>query len=180
MAGRMTVLAVRRTGHVLGAITAVAPGDAPSVASVAGVAMPVQLKTTSSAVPAADLAVADLGFDERVLEDPHRARVVFPDSSDESPSLAFVDTTKLGELGSVGPDTLQVVTNPATAAPTGGFPFWVLFQGPATDPPITLTGLIPATKTKSVPVAHGLTAGTKYDALVLVTGLAAHLQTISP
>jgi hypothetical protein len=130
-------------------------------------------------VPAASLAVADLGFDERVFEDPQRARVLFPDASDESPSLAFVDTAAHGELGSsVGPTTLKVATNPATAAPTGGLPFWVLFQvqGSATDPPIVVADVIPAAKTESDPVAHGLTVGTSYDALVLVAGMAAHLD----
>jgi hypothetical protein len=179
MASRMTVLAVRHTGHVLGALSAIAPGDAPSAESVAGAAMPVYLDPVSFPVPAASLAVADLAFDERVFEDPHRARVVFPGASDESPYLAFVDTTAHGELGSsVGPSTLQVATNPVTAAPTGGLPFWVLFQAqaPATDPPVVVAGVIPETKSASDPVAHGLTAGITYDALVLVTGMAVHLD----
>lgn len=181
MAGRMTVLAVRRTGHVLGAITTVAPGGTPSVASVAGTAMPAQLDSTSFAVPAANLAVADLAFDGRVFDDPQRARVVFPKGSDESASLGFVDVANHGEVdipatGLTG--TLTVTAKPGTGVvvPKEGLAVWVLFQGPPPDPPIVVTGVIPETKTTSDPVAHGLTAGTTYDALVLVTGLAPHLQ----
>jgi hypothetical protein len=183
MAGRMTVVAVRRTGHVLGAITAVAPGDPPSVASVAGSAMPVNIDSSSFAVPAAALAVADLGFDDRVFEDPQRARVLFPGGSDESASLAFVDGATHGQIdtsaGAVTASTLKVTTQPQIT-PTEDVPFWVLFQGPATDPPLIVNGVIPKTTSTSNPVAHGLTSGTQYTALVLVTGLSGHLQTITP
>lgn len=180
MAGRMTVVAVRRTGHVLGAITAVAPGDPPSVASVVGAAMPAQVDSTPFAVPAASLAVADLGFDERVFKEPQHARVLFPEGSDQSASLAFVDGAHSGSVDTPLPaataDTLTVTIN-TPAAPAEDLPFWVLFQGTATDPPLVVTGVIPKTQKTSDPVAHGLTSGTGYNALVLVAGLAADVQT---
>jgi hypothetical protein len=175
MAGRMTVVAVRRTGHVLGAITAVAPGAAPSVTSAAGDAMPVDAGGSAFAVPATELAVADLGFDVRAFNDPHGAWVLFPDASDQSPSLAFVDGAHNGQVDApLAADTLTVSTN--AAAPTKDLPFWVLFQGLAGDPPLIVSGMIPAAKTRSDPVAHGLTSGASYDALVLVTGVAPHGQ----
>ena len=52
MSARMTVVAIRATGHVLGALTERAPGLELTVAAVAGAAMPVQAGTTAFAVPA--------------------------------------------------------------------------------------------------------------------------------
>jgi hypothetical protein len=40
--------------------------------------------------------------------------------------------------------------------------------------------VIAKTKAGSDPVAHGLTSGTSYEALVLVSGLGAHQQTVTP
>jgi len=65
MASQMTVVAVTKTGHVLGALTGVAPAGKATVADIAGDAMPVRVAATSFAVPATELAVAELGFDAR-------------------------------------------------------------------------------------------------------------------
>jgi hypothetical protein len=186
MSARMTVVAIRATGHVLGALTELAPGLELTVAAVAGAAMPVQAGTTAFAVPAAQLAVASLAFDTRVFDDPYGARVLFATSSDQSASLAFVNGGAHGELA-ITADTLTVGISPPPGTPppppppvSVDTPFWVLFQGPAADPPLIVSGVIAKTKAGSDPVAHGLTSGTSYEALVLVSGLGAHQQTVTP
>ncbi len=187
MSARMTVVAIRATGHVLGALTERAPGLELTVAAVAGAAMPIRVGTSAFAVPAAQLAVASLAFDTRVFGDPYGARVLFATSSDQSASLAFVNGGAHGELAAITADTLTVGISPPPGTPppppppvSVNTPFWVLLQGPAGDPPLIVSGVIAATKTGSDPVAHGLTSGTSYDALVLVSGLAAHQQTVTP
>ncbi len=176
MASQMTVVAVAKTGHVLGALTGVAPAGKPTVADVAGDALPVRIDTNFFAIPAKELTVAELGFDARVFQDPHDARVVFASPPDQDASLGFLDSSAHGEvvLPSTG-NTLTVKIAP-TPTPTADTPFWVLFQGPASEPPVVVTGKIPANKTESEPVAHGLTSGTTYQALVLLAGFAPHLQ----
>lgn len=187
MAARMTVVAIRATGHVLGALTERAPGLELTVAAVTGAAMPVQAGPSAFAVPAAQLAVASLAFDTRVFDDPYGARVLFPTSSDQSASLAFVSGSAHGELSATTADTVTVGISPPPGSPppppppvSVDTPFWVLFQGAAGDPPLIVSGVIAKTKAESDPVAHGLTSGTSYDALVLVSGLAAHEQKFTP
>jgi hypothetical protein len=177
MASQMTVVAVTKTGHVLGALTGVAPAGKATVADVAGDAMPVRVAATSFAVSATELAVAELGFDLRVFEDPRGARVVFASPPDQDASLGFLNSGAHGEIDLPLTGNTLMVRTTAAAAPTEDTPFWVLFQGPAAEPPTVVTGKILAKETKSVPVAHGLTSGATYQALVLLAGLAAHLQT---
>jgi hypothetical protein len=176
MASQMTVVAVTKTGHVLGALTGIAPAGKATVADVAGDAMPVRIGSTSFAIPARELAVAELGFDARVFEDPRDARVVFASPPDQEASLAFLISSANGEvvLPLTG-DTLKVKTTSQTA-PTEDTAFWVLFQGPAGEPPVVVVGKIPATKLESGAAAHGLTSGTTYQALVLLAGFAPYLQ----
>jgi hypothetical protein len=177
MAGQMTVVAVRRTGHVLGAITGVAPAGEPTVAGVAGDALPARFDTMLIDVPAAELAVAVLGFDANVFTDPHDARVVFPTQSDQDPILTSVIGSASGQLRSSGltADQLEVELTPAgTPAPTAATPFVVVFQGPGDEPPVIVSGEIPANATVSPAVTHSLTSGTTYDALVLLAGYAQH------
>jgi hypothetical protein len=176
MAGQMTVVAVAQTGHMLGALTGTAPAGKTTVADVAGDALPVRIDATSFAIPATELAVAELGFDARVFEDPRDARVVFASPPDQDAALGFLISGVHGEVElPLTGDTLTVKTTAATA-PTEDTPFWVLFQGPAGEPPVVVTGKIPAKKKKSGAVAHGLTSGATYQALVLLAGFAPHLQ----
>jgi hypothetical protein len=176
MAGQMTVVAVRRTGHVLGAITGVAPAGEPTVAGVAGEALPVRVDSTLIDIPAAELAVAVLGFDANVFTDPHDARVVFPTQSDQDPTLTSVIGGASGQLKSgLTADQLAVELTPATTpAPTAATPFVVVFQGPGDEPPVIVSGEIPANAKQSPAVTHSLTRGTTYNALVLLAGYAQH------
>lgn len=176
MASQMTVVAVTKTGHMLGALTGVAPAGKATVADVAGDALPVRIDTKFFAVPAKELTVAELGFDARVFQDPHDARVVFASPPDQDASLGFLDSSAQGEVVSpLTGDTLTVKTT-ATTGPTADTPFWVLFQGPPGEPPVVVTGEIPASKTQSRAIPHGLTSGTTYQVLVLLAGFASYLQ----
>ncbi len=176
MASQMTVVAVAKTGHMLGALTGVAPAGKPTVADVAGDALPVRIDTNFFAIPAKELTVAELGFDARVFQDPHDARVVFASPPDQDPSLGFLDISAHGEVESpLTGDTFKVRTTAGTA-PTEDTPFWVLFQGPAGEPPVVVADKIPASEKESKAVRHGLTSGTTYQALVLLAGFAPHLQ----
>lgn len=179
MADQMTVAAVRRTGHVVGALTG---AGEPSVEQVAGRALPVRFwdgsATVVVAVPADQLAVAGVAVDPAVFADPTDARVVFPDNPDDDPTLELIASAASGELDNLLADTVDVVltgTVPVTLPdPT---PFWALFQGVAGQPPVVLTGELPKgtpstnQPLSSGPVPHTLQSGTVYHALVLVAGL---------
>jgi hypothetical protein len=174
MAGRMIVVAVRRSGHAVGAIT-MTSGSTPAVADVAGTAVPYQADPAEPPfeIPAADLAVAEVELDERVFQDVRRARVLFPGGSDQSASLAFVKAGTVA-VKNIQQDTLAIE---APGSPDEAVPFWVLFQ-PDDGPSLIVVGEIPKGAAKSEPVAHGLTRNTKYAALVLVAGLAAHHEDV--
>jgi hypothetical protein len=179
MASQMTVVAVRQTGHILGAITSVAPAGKATVADVAGDAVPFRVGTGPLAIPATELAVAELGFDARVFADPHDARVVFASPPDQDASLAFLNLAVLGVAQVPSPgDTLTVTTSPLTAV-TADTPFWILFQDTAGGPPVVVVGKIPDTESVSEDVAHGLAEGTTYRALVLLAGFGLSSQTIT-
>jgi hypothetical protein len=172
MASQMTVVAVRQTGHILGALTSVAPAGKATVPDVAGDAVPLRIGTGSFAIPATELAVAELGFDARVFEDPRDARVVFASPPDQDASLTFLNSGVHGQVAlPASGDTLKVQTRPPTKT-TEDTPFWILFQGPVDEPPVIVVGKIPVNKTVSGNVAHGLTSGTTYQALVLLADFA--------
>jgi hypothetical protein len=171
MAGQMTVVAVRRTGHVLGAVTGVAEAGEPTVAGVAGDVVPVRFDGDLIPVPAAELAVASFGFDAGVFDDPHDAQVVFPAQSDQDPVLTAVIAAAGGKLKSVTADQLAVELDPGTTpAPATAVPFLVVFQGPGGEPPVLVGGQVPANKKESPKVTHSLKSGIEYDALVLLAG----------
>jgi hypothetical protein len=176
MADQMTVVAVTTTGHVLGAITRVAPAGEPTVSTVVGDAMPVRLNNTIFTVAGGELAVASVGFDARVFQDPRDTRVVFASPPDQDASLAFLISGSHGEVVKPIPrDTLTVKIEPASNL-TADTPFWVLFQHSAAEPPVVVTGKIKFGASVSEAVAHGLTSGTTYTALVLLAGFAAFRQ----
>ncbi|MFI7124733.1 hypothetical protein ACIBQ1_03515 [Nonomuraea sp. NPDC050153] len=177
MAGRMIVVAVRRSGHAVGAIT-MAAGATPAVADVAGAAVPYRLApgTPVFDVPAADLAVAEVEFDERVFQDVKRARMLFPGGSEQSASLAFVKAGTVEVEVDPEEDTLVIK---APGSPGEDVPFWALIQPQENGPSSVVTGEIPKGGVQSEPVAHGLTKGDTYSALVLVAGLTAHQEEIT-
>jgi hypothetical protein len=179
MPGQMTVAAVRRTGHVVGALTG---AGGPSIEQVAGPALPVRFwdgsATVVVAVPAGVLAVAGVAADPAVFADPTDARVVFPDNPDEDPTLELIASADSGELD-LQADNVIVRLEPPSGSVTLAKPAPVLalFQGAAGQPPVVLTGELPAgTASASAPLSsgplpHTLESGATYDALVLVAGL---------
>jgi hypothetical protein len=182
MVEQMTVVAVQATGHVVGAVTGAA-ADQPSADQLAGDALPVRFRDVVAgvptmvvlAVPADQLAVAGVPLNLAVFADPTDAFVVFPDTDGEDPTLELITSTGNGQLSPLAADTVQVTVPAATLAdPT---PFWVLFQGRSGQPPMVLTGQVPAgTNPSTGPVPHTLQSGTTYDALVLVAGLQPHVD----
>jgi hypothetical protein len=188
MADQMTVVFVKATGHVLGAITGAGPVGEPTAAAVAGDAMPVHFPKSptvatakSFAIRVGALDVRPLGFDPRVFEDPRDARVAFATPPDKDPFLSFVNGGDNGEvvLPSGTSDTLSVKLHSNHAA-TEDTSFWVLFQGPPGNPDVpdvVVAGKIDKGHTASKDIAHGLKSSVTYDALVLVAGLAPAVQT---
>jgi hypothetical protein len=179
MAEQMTVIAVRETGHVVGAVTGAA-ADEPGVEQIAGAAFPIRMvvagvPTPVVAVAADQLAVAGVPVDPAVFADPTDAFVVFPDTEDQDPTLELITSAGTVKLDDLTVDTVKVKVSGATLAdPT---PFWVLFQGRSGEPPVVLTGQVPAGADPSTgPVPHILQSGTAYDALVLVAGLRPHVD----
>lgn len=178
MAGRMTILAVRRTGSVLGATTTVAAGTAATVETMAGPEFPVRLTSGRVRLPAGDLTVAEVAFDQRILDEPERGRLVLPGGSDQSASLAFVDASRTGVLSSITASTFTVGLSPAPAAPLEtAMPFCVVLQADG-GPAFVVTGQIKAGAVGSDPVPHGLAGGVTYAALVLVEGVARREQSV--
>jgi hypothetical protein len=176
---KMTLLAVRATGHVVAALTRVAAPEAElTVDQLAGDGVPLRSPAAMVLVPAGELALATLPFAATVFASPRDARVLFPPATqpDAEPTLGTVDGSEHGQLATVTGATLEVDLSSGTVAEDS--PFTVVFQGGGGEPTVVVNGQIDEGQSTSAAMSHSLQPGTGYTALVLLAGYAPHFDTV--
>jgi hypothetical protein len=174
----LTVVAVTATGHVLAALTRTAdPTTALPAEALAGSGLLVRTAPAAGAatdppqfsVPATELEVTVIAFQESVLLDPRRFRLVKPPTGDPTTQEITLPANKKGvELppANLTRTSLTLTVDPAPAADAAA---WVLLQDGAGTAPVALTGKVRAGQTASDPIPHQLDAGV-YEVLALVAG----------